>query len=260
GVVGGIQSTGGVVAPNNILQSSGPVNLVSASQFHIGLPSTPSTNSDRLIATAGINLGNATLVFTNGSIVPLQDTNYLIISKTSAGPVTGIFTNLPEGTEFLSNGLFYRITYSGGDGNDVVVFSTNKPPVFTPVGNQTIVEQLPFTLDLNATDPELSTLSYSLDPGSPTNATIASGSGIISWTPTEEQGPGVYNLLARVTDSGNPPKSTTMSIQVSVLESNYPPVISAPATFTGNELATNTFVVSATDPDNPPSAMTYTLV
>jgi hypothetical protein len=260
GIVGGIQSTGGVVAPANILQSSGPVILDSASRFHIGLPSTPNTNSDRLVATAGINLGNATLVLTNGSVVALQDTNYIIISKTSMGLVTGTFAGLAEGAEFQSSGRFYRISYAGGDGNDVIVISTNKPPIFTPVGNQTIIEQIPFTLDINATDPEFTTLTYSLDPGSPTNATIASGSGILSWTPTEEQGPGVYNVIARVTDDGNPPKSATMSFQVTVVESNFPPVISAPVTVTGNELATNTFVVSATDPDNPPSPMTYSLL
>ena len=38
-----------------------------------------------------------------------------------AGAITGTFAGLPEGAKFTSNGRTYRITYQGGDGNDVVV-------------------------------------------------------------------------------------------------------------------------------------------
>jgi hypothetical protein len=40
---------------------------------------------------------------------------------------------LPEGGEVVVSGQVFRITYVGGDGNDVVLMSANVPPQFTSV-------------------------------------------------------------------------------------------------------------------------------
>lgn len=53
--------------------------------------------------------------------VPLKGAEFTIIDLTSTDPVTGAFNGLPEGAQFTSGGYEYRITYVGGDGNDVVL-------------------------------------------------------------------------------------------------------------------------------------------
>ncbi|MCX8092344.1 MAG: peptidoglycan DD-metalloendopeptidase family protein, partial [Verrucomicrobiae bacterium] len=66
-------------------------------------------------------------------------------------------------------------------------------------------------------------LTFSLDAGAPPGATIHPTNGTFTWTPTEAQGPGVYNLTVRVTDNGSPPLSHTRTFTVTVNEVNQPP-------------------------------------
>ena len=43
------------------------------------------------------------------------------ISNTSATPITGTFANLPDGTTFTAGRNNFRVSYSGGDGNDLTL-------------------------------------------------------------------------------------------------------------------------------------------
>src|SRR6266498_2834323 len=72
----------------------------------------------------------------------------------------------------------------------------------------------------------------------PTNATI-SASGIITWTPTEAQGPssGVV-FTTKVTDNGTPALSASNSFTVTVNEVNSAPTLPGIVSQTVNELAT----------------------
>ena len=47
--------------------------------------------------------------------------SFTILSKTSVGAAIGTFTARPEGCVWSEDGYLWRITYLGGDGNDVVV-------------------------------------------------------------------------------------------------------------------------------------------
>jgi autotransporter-associated beta strand protein len=53
--------------------------------------------------------------------VPIKGSELTIIECGGAEPVLGTFVGLPEGVEFESGGYKYKITYVGGDGNDVVL-------------------------------------------------------------------------------------------------------------------------------------------
>lgn len=64
------------------------------------------------------------------------------------------------------------------------------------------------------------TLTYTLDAGAPTNATINPYTGLFSWTPTEAQGPEDYDITVRVTDLGTPALSDFETITVLVNETN----------------------------------------
>jgi len=78
--------------------------------------------SHQLRAQGGVLLGDSALVVTAPlGTVPTNGQRYVILDKTSAGPVNGTFAGLPEGAFFFAVGGVFQITYVGGDGNDVVI-------------------------------------------------------------------------------------------------------------------------------------------
>jgi len=81
---------------------------------------------------------------------------------------------------------------------------------------------------------------------------------VITWTPSEAQGPST-NTLTTVASDGV--ASVTNSFVVTVLEVNSAPVfVGTPADMTLNELALLTVTNAATDSDVPAQALSYTLV
>jgi autotransporter-associated beta strand protein len=89
------------------------------------------------VTATGITLAEgATLLFSGGTlngepslgaalhvdIAPVANgQSVVIIQNTAATPATGIFASKPEGALITSNGQTYRMTYLGGDGNDVAL-------------------------------------------------------------------------------------------------------------------------------------------
>lgn len=56
--------------------------------------------------------------------------SYVIIDNDGTDVISGTFQNLPEGTRWVdSQGFAYKVTYQGGDGNDVELQSLGRPPV-----------------------------------------------------------------------------------------------------------------------------------
>jgi hypothetical protein len=95
---------------------------------------------------------------------------------------------------------------------------SNSSPVLGQITDQSVGEGTTLKFTAIASDPDTGeTLTYSLDPGAPGGASIDAASGVFTWTPTEEQGPGSYPITVRVTDNGSPPLSATTSFTVKVL-------------------------------------------
>jgi hypothetical protein len=132
------------------------------------------------------------------------------------------------------------------------------------VTNYTINELTTLTVTNTATDSDIpaNTLAYSLTVNCGaaliTNASI-SGSGVITWTPTEAQGPSTNTFTTVVTDNGVPPLSATNTFTVVVNEVNSAPVLPGVTNYTINELTTLTVTNTATDSDIPANILTYTL-
>jgi hypothetical protein len=104
------------------------------------------------------------------------------------------------------------------------------------------------------------TLTYSLGAGAPANATLNSATGVFTWTPTEAQGPGTYNNLSVVVaDNSTPALKATNYFNVTVRESNSPPVLAAIANRTNYAGSIIAFTNSATDPDLPANLLSYSL-
>jgi len=111
-----------------------------------------------------------------------------------------------------------------------------------------------------ATDADLpaNTLTYAL-VGAPTNAAM-SVDGVITWTPTEAQGPSTNSFTTVVSDSGSPPLSATNSFIVVVNEVNTAPVLPTQNNLVIDELKTLIVTNTATDADLPTNSLTYALV
>ncbi len=116
-----------VIAPGVNGSSSGggvlnfgahPLTLSSTSKFEAN--GTSVAAFDRLVAS-GVALNGATLDLSYGVNVLGAGQSVTLIYNTSTAPVSGTFAGLAEGSLFAIGNQLHRITYSGGDGNDVVV-------------------------------------------------------------------------------------------------------------------------------------------
>src|SRR5438045_2861510 len=90
--------------------------------------------------------------------------------------------------------------------------------------------------------------------------TINPASGVISWTPSEAQGPSTNVVSVSVTDNGVPALSATNRDRERVAEVKMAPVLSVPANQTIDELSALAVTASATDADVPANTLTFSLV
>jgi hypothetical protein len=142
----------------------------------------------------------------------------------------------------------------------VVVYRPNTAPVMGAILDQAVYANtlLNFTVSATDTDQPPQTLTFSLGAGAPTGASITPG-GVFTWTPTGAQAPSTNTLSVIVTDSGVPAMSATNSFKVVVYRPNTAPVMGAildQAVYANTPL---NFTASATDTDQPPQTLTFSL-
>ena len=121
-----VVSPSGAVAPGNspgILTFNNDLTLNLGSTFKAEINGrTPGSEYDQLVVTGAVNLSNATLSTSSGvNLAPVFVTGITLISNQGTDPVLGTFIGLPENSLVSVGGARFFITYSGGDGNDVVL-------------------------------------------------------------------------------------------------------------------------------------------
>jgi hypothetical protein len=92
-------------------------------------------------------------------------------------------------------------------------------------------QTLSFSLQASDDDVPSQTLSYTLDPGAPSNAFIDVTTGRFTWVTTASQAPSTNVITVRVTDNGVPPQSSQQTFTVTLAP---PPRLSA-ASLDGNQ-------------------------
>ena len=45
---------------------------------------------------------------------------FVVISNTASTPISGTFSNLPDGSTFAAGNNTFQASYEGGDGNDLI--------------------------------------------------------------------------------------------------------------------------------------------
>ena len=139
------------------------------------------------------------------------------------------------------------------------VSSSNRPPALTILTNAVLNEGALLTFTAIASDLDTNQILVFSLASAPSGAVIDPATGVFTWTPSEAQGPGVYNISVRVTDDGAPPLTMQKRIVVTVKEVNAPPVFPAIADKNIDEGRTLSLNLAATDTDLPVQTLTYSL-
>jgi len=135
----------------------------------------------------------------------------------------------------------------------------NTPPTFPAQAGRTIPELSTLTVINTAADLQTAGLFLVYSLAAAPSGAVISPNGIISWTPTEAQGPATNTFTTIVTDNGLPPLSATNSFTVVVTEVNQAPSLPLQPNITILAGATITVTNAATDADLPANQLTYQL-
>jgi hypothetical protein len=133
GTVGSLDMDAGKVAPGlspGCLNSGSVTYTGGTHEAELG-GTTACTGYDQLVVTGTVDLGSATALSTIlfGGFTPAVGNTFTIISNDGADAVTGTFQNLAQSATFTVAGYVFAISYTGGDGNDVVLTVQSVPAV-----------------------------------------------------------------------------------------------------------------------------------
>jgi uncharacterized repeat protein (TIGR01451 family) len=191
-------SSGSIELGENIFSAAADVDLGSAIQY---LPLLGSPGS-RILLNGTLNLSGAVLApVTTAPISPSQ--SFVIMENAAFNIVTGTFAGAPEGSIVVSAPLpqTFRVSYAGGNGNDVTLTRVVVPQI-TTLGAPPATVGVPYNAFIQTVDGtppySYSVVSGSLPPGI---ALSDDGTfGILSGTPS---GNGTFNFVVEVTDNNS---------------------------------------------------------
>ena len=183
-------------------------------------------------------------------------------------PATGILTWTPDETQgpgdyvltvMVSNSVapFLMLT----NHFTVVVRAMNRPPTLVPIANQLVDELTTLTVTNRASDVNIvaNLLSFEVVTA-PAGVVLDRASGVLSWTPTEVQGPSTNAISVKVFYNDEPSLSATQSFQVRVNEVNQAPHLTTAirnlTVYGGQKLV---FTNTATDADWPTNVLAFLL-
>ncbi len=124
GVVGQASvANGGTLNPGASpgVLTSGDISFFAPSTLLLELNGTnPGTQYDQLNVNGSVSLSGVSLTLAFG-FTPLIGSSFTLIANDGADAITGTFNGLPEAATFTTNAATFRISYVGGDGNDVTL-------------------------------------------------------------------------------------------------------------------------------------------
>jgi hypothetical protein len=147
-------------------------------------------------------------------------------------PATAEFLWVPDYSQggYVYTDIIFSVTDDGvpvqhdSETISITVNDVNAPPVLDGVGNWIVYEGQLLQFQVTASDFDGDNLTFAagnLPPG----ATFDPATQVFSWTPTYDQAGNYRDILFTVTDDGEPPRSDSESIWISVGDVNRPPVL-----------------------------------
>lgn len=132
-VTGQVAINGGIHAPGNsvgIMPVTGNYTLAAAGTLQMEINGTTAGNQYDQVRVQGsgsvVTLGGTLNLIAAPALA--AGSNFTLIENAGSAPVGGTFANLPQGAEFYEDGQWWRISYTGGTGNDVVVTRLTPTP------------------------------------------------------------------------------------------------------------------------------------
>lgn len=130
-VVQGVISAGTLTSPTGIL-NTGSLTFTSNGNFFVKIGgTTPGADGhDQLNVTGTVNLNNARLApIPWNNFRPALGNSFIVLRNDGTDAINGTFLNAPEGAVFAGPlNTAFRVTYRGGDGNDIVITRVNRAP------------------------------------------------------------------------------------------------------------------------------------
>lgn len=203
------------------------VITVNGSAFSVTAPNTAVSIPGNTNTTVTWNVGGGSVapnvdiwLSTNGGASFFNGTATLLLSNTpNDGSQSVTLPNTPSTQCRImvkpTNNIFFDIS----NVNFTITNNSNVAPVLNSIGNKVVNEESLLNFTATASDANAGqVLTYSLQGTVPSGASINPSTGLFSWTPTEAQGFGVYNVIVRVTDNGSPAMFDEETVQITVNE------------------------------------------
>jgi uncharacterized repeat protein (TIGR01451 family) len=237
----------------------GDLSLNANLDFRIGgtTPGSGSNEYEQFVVTGGVSIVGGTLSLSqSGGFTPGPNDIFVIVDNDGVDAISGTFSGLPEGATVpgLFNGAQLSITYVGGDGNDIALFSQADVSVTKTDGVTTAVpgQAVTYTIVANNAGPAVDS-AVSLFDGVPTELTCTytsvaadgatgntiAGSGDLSETLSMPVGSSVtYTVNCKIASDATGTLSNTATVTASLNDPDG-----------GNNAATdnNTVLVPAAD-------------
>jgi len=176
----------------------------------------------------------------------------LVVAPAGMGiqPATGLIEWTPTNEQVGDNAVEVKVEDAIGASDTqaftIAVANANDPPQITSAPVTSATEDAPYTYDVEATDPDVGdTLTFSLLTA-PDGMTIDAATGLIEWTPTNEQ-VGDNAVEVEVEDTAG--ASDTQPFSIAVANTNDPPEITSAPVTTGVVDILYVYDVEAADPD-----------
>ncbi|MFO7992284.1 MAG: putative Ig domain-containing protein, partial [Thermoplasmata archaeon] len=170
----------------------------------------------------------------------------------------GLITWLPTNDDVGDNTVVVRVEDTSSEYDTqtfvITVQNVNDAPTITSAPPTTAMEDHDYTYDVQAEDVDGDDLTYSLSDR-PTGMMIDSTTGMITWTPTNDQ-VGLNDVTVRVQDGNG--GSATQSWQINVTNVNDAPMITSSAPTTAIEDMEYSYPVAAVDIDG--DSLSYSLL
>ena len=134
----------------------------------------------------------------------------------------------------------------------------NNSPEIEDINDQVVDELTTLQVPVVAADDETPTgqLVFELVEG-PEDAVIDPATGVITWTPSEADGPGAFPATVQVSDEAGATAQTSFSIQVN--EVNQAPILDPISDFDSEVGGDVSFAATATDLDLPENELVFSL-
>lgn len=120
---GSLAINGGIHAPGNSTgtsTTSGDYTLGAGGTLQVEINgTTPATQHDQVAVNGTVTLAGSLDIMAAPALA--DGSTFTLINNTGSGAISGTFAGKPQNAEFYEDGQRWRISYTGGTGNDVVL-------------------------------------------------------------------------------------------------------------------------------------------